>query len=568
MQLRIKPYHKSVHPFFGVLIKSSSIHDWIIEMQKMELPINSICVFQLPYNTPNSIWGCLVTYNESKKIDKIGKNVYCQLIKNKLFIPENSILFPALSDVDIDKLFPTNKYIFHPEFGLFELSDPLNWSNLLVLPVSSPIKVKQPFEGAYIPTMIYSFQVKAISTEDILDNLEKNLFPKREKLENKPLSMIEKIRLQVLRTFIGKKKGNETTGKTINKEKPILKAFESIGNYITQTKWANKLMMDLDELERRNQKEVDKLLDLFIKNPEMALQYAIPLDEIGSSRGGNLGRLDLTKKWFDFSLFRNITNGSGSGIISSGHYNQLHNQYQITANELVKNKEYHKAAFIYMKLLKNYYMAAQTLEKGEIYQEAASIYLKYANNKNKAAECFEKGNMISQAIEVYEELKQDEKVGDLYLSINQKDKANYYYHKVINNYQSRFQFVKASLIYKYKIKDTSKAQALLMEGWRMNKDAYNCLNNYFSGITDAKQLENEIDSIYAKETNKENKEIFLQVLKHEFDRFAALEQLTRDIAHEIISEVAQENPTIISELRSFNKKDNMLVKDIMKFKKK
>jgi hypothetical protein len=68
--------------------------------------------------------------------------------------------------------------------------------------------------------------------------------------------------------------------------------------------------------------------------------------------------------------------------------------------------------------LKNAHSAGNALETGEHYQEAASVYLKYANNKNKAAECFEKGSMTMDAIGLYKELNQDEKVGDLYITIH------------------------------------------------------------------------------------------------------------------------------------------------------
>jgi Tfp pilus assembly protein PilF len=81
---------------------------------------------------------------------------------------------------------------------------------------------------------------------------------------------------------------------------------------------------------------------------------------------------------------------------------------------------------------------------------------------------------------LYKELNEDEKVGDLYVILNDKVKANKYFEKVIENYKTNFQYVKASLVYKNKIGDCSQAQDLLMEGWRANKDAGKCLNNYFA----------------------------------------------------------------------------------------
>lgn len=544
--------------------------NWILEIQAMELTLDNIIIYPIPNTTPNSIWGCFAVIVKLHAIEKIGKNTYCQVIKNRIYIPENSILFPTLSDNDLERLFPTNPFIFHPEFGLFELADPVNWIDLINIPESLPSKVKTPIEGTFIPKSINSFQVSKISTDDVIENMEKNIFPKREKMENKPLSIPEKIKLYTLRAFIAKRKEGTNTTSDPNsdiKNSSPSKIAEFFHKIFSQNKLIDKLTTDLEELERRNQKEVDRLLELFRKNPELALKFAIPLDETGTNRGGNLNRIQL-KNWSDFSLFGRSTNGSGSGIISGNHYSQLSNQYYNTAVELIKKNEHHKAAFIYMKLLKNYYQAAQTLESGEYYQEAAALYINYVKNNSKAAECYEKGKMIIQAIEIYKELNQDEKVGDLYSSIYRNEEAVKYYNKVVDNYRSSSQYVKASLIYRNKIKDTTKAQDLLFEGWKNDKDAYNCLNNYFTNFEEKKHLENEIETVYNKEVTPEKKGIFLQVIRHEHEKSPEIKNLTRNIAYEIISDLVRENPQIISELRFFNKEDNMLVRDIMKFKKK
>jgi hypothetical protein len=105
-----------------------------------------------------------------------------------------------------------------------------------------------------------------------------------------------------------------------------------------------------------------------------------------------------------------------------------------------------------------------------------------------------------------------------------------------------------------------------MEGWRSNKDAFNCLNNYFSNIPDLQLLEHEITKIYATDTPEDNKEAYLRVLKHEFDKHAELEETTREIAYQIIAERVAKNPSIVSELPSFNKKDKHLLKDVLKYK--
>src|SRR5690606_12145948 len=124
-----------------------------------------------------------------------------------------------------------------------------------------------------------------------------------------------------------------------------------------------------------------------------------------------------------------------------------------TAHTLIKQKEFHQAAFVYLKLLRNPALAAQALEVGNHFQEAATLYLQNGGNKSKAAECYEKGHMIAEAIELYKELKENEKVGDLFVRIGNRPEANFYYEKVVENYIEKEQYVKGSLIYKHKMND-------------------------------------------------------------------------------------------------------------------
>jgi tetratricopeptide (TPR) repeat protein len=245
---------------------------------------------------------------------------------------------------------------------------------------------------------------------------------------------------------------------------------------------------------------------------------------------------------------------------------QLHSQYMNTAQELTQQQDYKKAAFVYMKLLKNYHMAAQTLEQGGFYQESASVYLKYCSNKLKAAECYEKGNMTENAIELYKELNHDEKVGDLYYALHQKKEAFVYYQKVADGYTQNQQFVKAALLYKNKMENTTIAQEVLLKGWRLNRDGFNCLNNYFSNISDPKQSWSELQEIYHKEVNGMNRETFLRVLQHEYDKQHEFSEPIKDIAYQIVVEQIPANPSIVSELRSFNKEDKKLINDTLRFK--
>ncbi len=173
--------------------------------------------------------------------------------------------------------------------------------------------------------------------------------------------------------------------------------------------------------------------------------------------------------------------------------------------------------------------------------------------------------MTSEAINLYKDLNQNEKVGDLYLTINNKTEAFVHYNYVVENYKNNSQYVKASLLLKNKMQDNTSAQSMLLAGWREEKDSLNCLNNYFGNIDDTKVLAKEIDGIYRNDTNSKNKAEFLTAIKHVHKKEEDLAEQTKEIAYEIVAELAITKPDILSELPTFNK-DNQLKKDILRFK--
>jgi hypothetical protein len=117
-----------------------------------------------------------------------------------------------------------------------------------------------------------------------------------------------------------------------------------------------------------------------------------------------------------------------------------------------------------------------------------------------------------------------------------------------------------------KIGSIPEAQELLIEGWRSNKDAANCLNNYFYNFENEKDLEKAIIKVYNNDTSESNLEPFLMVIKKEYNKSEALKVVVKDIAYEIVAKRIHQNPQIASELLSFNKSDRNIAKDVIKYK--
>lgn len=566
MNLKVKPFHKNTFPLHGILIKNKTVKHWLFQLQALQIDLLTSPVFAIPDTTPNSVWGCFIALEQSISIDYQTQNVqFCQSIQNKLFIPEYSVLSPKLNCAEIDKLFAKNPHIFHPEFGLFELENPIVWEELLEMNKASSFRITTPAIKSFCPQYIRKIEVKALSPDEMLKSVEDKIFPKKESFEDEPLNWTEKIKYNLLKLLY-------KTTKAENGDSQIETAswLQNLESFLKRTlpnskKVIGELESDFRDLEKRNSSEMEKLMNLFKKNPEEALKYAIPIDNEGTNRGGNKGTFTMSRRWKSFNLFGNYSMGTGNTLIQDDSMYKLQQQYNQSATNFIKEKDYEKAAFIYLKLLKNNQMAANSLEDGKLYPEAAAVYLKYLNNKEKAASCYEKARMTSDAIHLYKELNMNEKVGDLYISINNQKEANQHYNYVLENYKATCQYVKAALLLKNKMNDGNTAQEMLLNGWREQKDSFNCLSNYFENIGDLKILSREIDKIYVNHIDENNKAEFLKVLKNEHKRDPLLAIQTKGIAYEIVSHLATENPNILNELPAFNK-DTQLTRDISRYK--
>jgi len=258
--------------------------------------------------------------------------------------------------------------------------------------------------------------------------------------------------------------------------------------------------------------------------------------------------------------------GSGGNFyLENSLFDRIRNKYEELAEKYIAEKDYTRAAKVYMNLLNDNYRGAKTLEDGGLYNEAAVIYLKKLKNKSEAASCFEKAKQYQKSIELYKELEQKEKVGDLYMQINDTKNANYYYQMVVDDYVNNDQMVKASLIYRKKMDVPEEAQKILLQGWEENKDAFNCLNNYFVNINTIEDLNHTIQNLYLK-TPSDKKLIYLEAMKHEFKKDSKLQETTRNIAYEIIAENIENHSSIINELKHFNPKDEVILKDISRYR--
>ncbi len=564
MELKLKLAKNNVALLGGLLIKGGTLRSWARAMQALGLTPEQHPLYVLPGTTANSDWGCLIAVRKEELPKEIGSYAYCQLVDDLLFIPTYTDLFPEIIAGELKRALLNTPHLLHPEIGLVKLDTPVNWADCLSVGAPQKKLIFPSPNPMSIPNRVRSFRIEALSPEELLNRLDQQIGSDEDLPEHRPLNMMEKAKLKLLQQFFSDDARGENGERPAEKLDAIRKMFGGVDD-----DWLERLEKEYNDLEERNKKEVERLLDMLKKDPKKGLQYAIPLDDKGTGRGfsGGFGGFTLSKRWGNFSLGRQGGGGfgGGGGVDLGNDFYRIREQYMKTAEELIRNGDFREAAFVYLKLLKNYRLAAETLERGGLYTEAASIYLKHLDDKRMAANCYEKANNLMEAIDLYKELKMFEKAGDLFLQLDNKEAAFLHYEMVVENYLGNFQYLKAGSLVKYKMDDLLRARDLFHQGWIENVDIYNCLNNYFNTFKEAEDFRLALRAIVKNENlTKKQYEVLVTALQVEFTkREESVASEIRDIAYAIISKQAKVNPQLIQNLRAFNPNDLELRRDLI-----
>ncbi|WET48816.1 APC family permease [Chryseobacterium indologenes] len=230
MELRIKPFLKNEYPKKGLLIKGPSPLVWLQEMETLGISLDGIKSYPVPANSPTVLYGCFLVFHDNAP-QEIGKNVYFQCVDNKLFIPENTTLYPRVNPEDWSMV-DSDFLIMHPDFGLVKLSEQVDWVELIQEAGRMETNIRKPLNGVKIPQTIESYTVE-MDDEKMLEALQK---PQ------------------------------------------------------TEEEWMNSLPFDLKKVMAGNKKEIEKYLKYIEKYPERAIDLGVPLDIMGTSRGDGFSK--------------------------------------------------------------------------------------------------------------------------------------------------------------------------------------------------------------------------------------------------------------------------------------
>jgi hypothetical protein len=567
-----------LHPSSAAFIRGTSPYDWLKEISNWNIDIEDLECYILPYSIENiSPAGLFVIFKKGifpkqyYPLDTYGE------IAKGIYVPVRSVLTPATTGEELKKICLWELQVFHPTIGLigFETKDQVNLVDLINTGFSTGADWSFAHPGIPAKPAFTQINILQPSVQDIMDDFKKDI-------DTKPLAEIPKDKKQktgwlyklwdrikwiifLILLFIARlfnkilPKPANTSISSSNKDKP--------GLFGKLEQWINR---NLEELEKKRDSELKRLLKLFDENTDEALQYAIPLDSPYMNRGKAPQSETLSRRPFNFNLGK-LGGGGAADIWDVGHhYNDLRTKYIKAAQKEIERKDFKKAAYIYAHLLGDYYGAANALEQGQYYREAAALYKDHLKNIPAAAECLERGGLFLEAIELYKQLQQHEKIGDLYDTISRKTDAESYYEQTIELKLQNNDYLDAGRVIKDKLRNSGRAKQTLLSGWNNEKQSENCLKNYFDLVreTENEIIEQKVQEVYKQHTPKQKKKKFLEVLKHVYNRKKDIQEQDsyQHIAYEITSEQAEEgNLYALNDLSHFFSDDELISSDCSRY---
>ncbi|NHA06341.1 hypothetical protein G7092_21205 [Mucilaginibacter sp. HC2] len=583
MQVTLRYNEYGKHPLAGAFLAGALPAEWFRELDSWKVDLRSLTCFVMPGSIDDdSGSGLFVIFGAHQPPEALVRYPYGQ-IADKLYVPIQADLWPVVSEDELKGLLLWDIQVFHPSIGLvgFEIKDQVELGSFVYLPAPRPSDWSFAHPGlAPAPTL----QQIGLEIEDEPENVMESI---KEDVGSKPLQEIpsadpDKIGVQ--------KYSKQATNWLVQLGLYILLLLALVGKAIfvpfswffsgasVRSSSSGGLLQQLEQwvgqkladIEKQRDTELKRLMDLFDKDSDEALQYAIPLSSPYLNRGGAPQSGKLTRRQTQFNI-RNLGGGRSVDGWDLSNYNaQLRVRYIKTANEAVEQRNFKRAAYIHAHLLSDFYAAANVLQQGKMYREAAALYRDHVKNERLAAECLEKGGLLEEAIPIYIQLNNHEKAGDLYRMIGREEKAEACYREKVVELKQAKDYQKAATLTLDKLLQKEDAEALLLEGWADTGQPEACLSAYLELRFDTgnKELAHEVKQVYAHHVPRLKRTSFLTVLADMNRRYPErqLSEASLGIAYEIIHQQVESGDTSgLKLMGSFLPGDRLLNADTNRF---
>lgn len=487
VQLRLIPAPVA-QPVKAGYLPGSEVAAWLTEMARHA----DARFFVVPDSVEQAeAGGLLILPADTTATVSFGPRVIpCGLEHGCVAVPLTTRLDPLLTADEVKRLLTYAVYFFHPSLGLvaFDETDAIQARQLIVPPLPKggswmealPGRMEPPRLNRIMlalpedPGDLFGEAANDIGSASPKDLLDQDSPLKR--LGGKLMLGAAGIGVGVLgglAKMLGAGKGGKEAGAGAGGSRGAgdrntrgIPLLEQLG------RWTAK---QLENLQRKRESEISRLLEMLEKDPEKGLRHAVPFGG-DASRGmaPPSGRLGEREPVFG----RGGRSGGPADVwnFSDQAKFELQKKYRDLAAREMAEKRFDRAAYIFAELLGDWHAAAGALMRGRRFQEAARIYQDRLSNKSLAAKCLEEGGLLQDAVLLYAELGQHEKCGDLLRKLGCEREAVAAYHQAMKGQTDRLH--DARILFD-KLGQHGLAIAVLAGGYPATPQARACLEKHF-----------------------------------------------------------------------------------------
>lgn len=507
------------HPPRALLLAGDDAGTWLRTLHDAKVPLADVEFLPLPEGPRDRrLRGVLVVLpgTDAERLSHIGP-LYGE-IAGRLYLPVDGAVDPPVAEEEWPALLSADdsRFVWHPVAGLIRIEpeERLRTADLIRMPRQKDSDWSCAVPGPHLNTRLFALICDEPPTlEHLFESAggeigtSGNHLDQLPKATNEPTpSPLHNLAGKPLRAIAGLLKWMErqltrrgTPGSKPG-EKPTTSSGTAGGNSAGSgagsfgpgfSAWlagalagggatlgkaldslANSLSRVTPQILSERTRQIERLLDRFLSDPDDALRYALPLaGEAG--RGIAPPGSSLTPHSVDFT-FGGTPGAVDAWSIPPDIHQTLVQRYREAAQREIRLGRYRRAAYIFSKLLGDDLAAAAALETGRFHREAAILYRDRLRQPLAAAQCLVRGGLLREAIELYREHRQHLEAGDLLVRLEEHDEAAVEYRQTVADRLARQDFVGAADVLLRKFSAEEEAFDVLRRGWPASGQAAEC----------------------------------------------------------------------------------------------
>jgi tetratricopeptide (TPR) repeat protein len=445
--------------------------EWLAELSLWTVPLTGPILLPIP-GAERAPCGVLVLASAPQRPSSRAE-AYTR-IGERLYMPVSARLSADVAVSELEVLSGV-RLVLHPTAGLvsFARGDALALRDLLVAPFTSAARWNTAQEGAEaLPPLRDVRPLRPLSIESIFAATRQDIGSE----PPKPLLAEEAAAAE---------DGDATSGPARWAGRRMARvarwATGSEPNADTPS-WIDRLerwAAEREQLRDRRSKELDRLLDLLERDPDLGLRYALPLTDAGT-RGVAPPGATLPPRELRLDLGPRGGHAGDPWEIDPRVLAELHTRYRNAANRELALRRFRRAATIYLDLLGDVESAASALERGRHYREAALLYRARLGRPVDAARCLERGGLLLEAVELYRRERCYEPAAALLLRLGRTAEAQEVYRECVRDLIGDGDVRAAAHLLEAKVEAPDEALELLAGTWPYGAQAFGCLDDRFA----------------------------------------------------------------------------------------